>query len=55
VSDIDSFASQGGMVHFVTADKSVQLQINLDALKAAKLTMSSKLLRAAEIVSSKKK
>ena len=50
VSDIDSFAGAGGMVRFVTVKHSVQLEINLEALNAAKLTMSSKLLRAAQIL-----
>lgn len=50
VSDMNNFAATGGMVHFLTQSNKIHLQINLDALKAAKLTMSSKVLRAADKV-----
>jgi hypothetical protein len=49
VSDMEEFARRGGMVQFVTRDNKIHLQINLEALKAATLTVSSKLLRSAEI------
>jgi len=49
VGDFDGFAKSGGVVRFVT-DKTIKLRINLDAAKAADLTISSKLLRPAEIV-----
>ena len=55
VSDMDGFTSQGGMVRYLTSTNGVQLEVNLEAVKAAKLLMSSKLLRTAEIVSTKKK
>lgn len=48
---MDNFALRGGMVQFVTANNKIQLRINVDALKAARLAMSSKVLRAADIVS----
>jgi len=53
VADFDGFARQGGIVRFIT-DKKIHLRINLDAAKAANLTISSKLLRPAEIVESGK-
>ena len=49
VGDFEGFAQRGGMVRFVT-EKKVRLRINLEAAKAASLTISSKLLRPAEIV-----
>jgi hypothetical protein len=50
VSDIDNFAESGGIVEFVTAEKRIRLKINVDAARAANLTISSKLLRPAVIV-----
>ena len=50
VSDADGFAQHGGMIRFVTEKNKIRLRINLDAAKAANLTISSKLLRPAEIV-----
>jgi hypothetical protein len=52
VSDGDTFASQGGMIQFVTDKNRIRLRINLDAAQAANVTISSKLLRVAEIVRS---
>jgi len=50
VSDEDRFAERGGMVRFVTDRNRIRLQINVDAAQGASLTISSKLLRVAEIV-----
>ena len=50
VGDIEGFARQGGMIRFVTEKNKIHLRINLEAAKAASLTISSKLLRPAEIV-----
>ena len=50
VGDSDEFAVRGGMIRFLTADNRVRMRINLKAAKAAGLTVSSNLLRAAEIV-----
>jgi len=50
VSDADDFASQGGIIEFLTDKSRIRLRINLDAADAAKLTISSKLLRVAEVV-----
>ena len=50
VGDTDGFAQRGGMVRFLTEKNKVRLRINIDAAKAAGLTISSKLLRAADLV-----
>jgi YfiR/HmsC-like len=50
VSDLDNASSRGVMIQFVTESNRIRLRINNDAAKAAGLTISSKLLRPAEIV-----
>ena len=50
VSDADRFAERGGMIRFVTDRSRIRLQLNLAATEAAHLTISSKLLRVAEII-----
>jgi hypothetical protein len=50
VSDGDDFAQRGGMIQFVIERNRIRLRINLEAAQAAKLTISSKLLRSAELV-----
>lgn len=50
VGDTDGFARRGGVIRFVTKNNKIRFRINLEAAKAANLTISSKLLRAAEIV-----
>ena len=50
VGDMAGFARQGGMIGFVTEDNRIRFRINLQAAKAAHLTLSSLLLRPAEIV-----
>jgi len=52
VSDADDFAQRGGMILFVTENNRIRLKINVAAAKAARLSLSSKLLRPAEIVGS---
>jgi hypothetical protein len=42
------------MIRFVTDRNRIRLRINLEAAKAANLTLSSKLLRPAQIVPSGK-
>ncbi len=51
VGDLPAFALRGGMIRFVADKSRIRLRINIEAAKAANLTISSKLLRAAEIVS----
>jgi len=50
VSDLDEFATQGGVIGFVLLDNKIRLRVNLQAAKDAGLTLSSKLLRPAQIV-----
>lgn len=51
VSDMDEFSKAGVMIRFVMESSKVRLKINIRAAKQAHLTISSKLLRPAEIVS----
>jgi hypothetical protein len=50
VGDFEGFARYGGIVRFATEKNKTRLKINLEAAKAANLTISSKLLRPAEII-----
>jgi hypothetical protein len=50
VSDADGFAGRGGMIRFMIDRNRIRLRINLEAARAANLTLSSKLLRPAQIV-----
>jgi hypothetical protein len=49
VSDISGFSGGGGMIRLFTRDNKIRFEVNLDASRAAGLTISSKLLRLAEI------
>lgn len=53
VSDIEGSAYAGVMIRFIAANKRIRLRINLEAARAARLVISSKLLRSAEIVESR--
>jgi hypothetical protein len=50
VSDVDGFAERGGMIRFVADRNRIRLQINPESVEAAHLTISSKLLRVAEVI-----
>lgn len=50
VCDWEDFARHGGMIRFITEHNHVRLRINLDSVRQAGLTVSSKLLRCAESV-----
>lgn len=50
VSDIDRATEDGVIIRFYTRNNKIHLTINLDAANAAHLTISSKLLRAADVV-----
>jgi hypothetical protein len=54
VSDIENSAYRGVCVRFITEGNKIHLRVNTDSLKTANLTMSSKLLRLAEIVGTSK-
>lgn len=53
VSELERSAERGVMLQFVTENNRIRLRINVDAARAAGLTISSKLLRSAEIVSTR--
>lgn len=50
VGETKDFAQRSGIIGFVIAEKRLRLAVNLAAANAAKLTISSKLLRQSEIV-----
>lgn len=50
VGDGAGFAHSGGMLQFTLQDNKLKLLVNLSAVKAAGLKLSSKLLRMSEIV-----
>ena len=50
VGETKDFAQRSGIIGFVVAQKRLRLAVNLAAANAAKLTISSKLLRQSEIV-----
>ena len=54
VGDGDDFVQRGGMIRLATVQNKVRLIINVDAARAAHLTISSGLLRAAELVTPSK-
>jgi hypothetical protein len=50
VGDAAGFAASGGMIAFASEQNHVVLRVNLRAARAAKLTISSNILRASTIV-----
>lgn len=51
VADLERFVPRGGMVRFYKSPEGkVRLRVNLPAVSAAQLTLSSKLLRVADVV-----
>jgi hypothetical protein len=52
VGETEAFARQGGIINFITVDKKVRYEINVEAAKRANLDISSKLLWLAKIVGS---
>jgi hypothetical protein len=54
VSDVNGFAKRGGIILFVMDGNKIRLRVNLDAAKTVGLTLSSKLLRPAEIVTTER-
>jgi hypothetical protein len=50
VGEVEGFADQGGMIRFITEKNRVRFKINVGSAKAASLTISSKLLRPAEVI-----
>jgi len=52
VSDLEGAARRGAMIRMMNVGDRIRLRINIDAVRAAHLTVSSNLLRAAEVVGS---
>jgi hypothetical protein len=50
VSDLEGSAYRGVMIRLLTENNKIRIRINVDSVAEAKLTISSKLLRAAELV-----
>lgn len=50
VSDVDGSSQRGVMIQFTNENNRIRLRINVESARAAGLTISSKLLRPAEIV-----
>ena len=50
VGDTEGFARSGGMIRFITERNMIRLRINLDESRAVGIAISSRLLRAADIV-----
>lgn len=50
VSDLDGAAQRGAMIRLITDRDKIRLRIDVESARAAGLTISSKLLRASEIV-----
>jgi hypothetical protein len=50
VGEGDEFPTRAGMIGFAVAENKLRVKINVGAAKAAKLAISSKLLRQSEIV-----
>jgi hypothetical protein len=55
VGDAPDFLDAGGMIRFFVRDNKLQLQVNIEAMKAAGLVVSSKLLRQVEIYQQKRR
>lgn len=51
VGDVDGFTRLGGMVRFMTEEGKIHLRINVQSVRSAGLTISSRLLAHAAIVS----
>lgn len=52
VGETDEFLQSGGVIAFAVRGGKIRLKINVDAARASELTVSSKLLRVAEVVES---
>ncbi len=50
VGNDDYFASDGGMIHFITEDKNIRFEINNEAAKRSGLILSPQILKMARII-----
>jgi hypothetical protein len=55
VGDGDDFAQRGGMIRLATVQNKIRLIINVEVAQRASLTISSKLLRSAELITASTK
>lgn len=55
VSDIDAADARGVMIRLITENNRIHMRVNLDQVSHASLSLSSKLLRLGEIVTTEKK
>jgi len=55
VGDDDDFVQRGGMIRLATVQNKIRLIVNVEAAKGANLTISSKLLRSAEVATASAK
>lgn len=55
VSDIEDSARHGAMIEFVIQNNKIKLRVNLSVVTPARLTLSSKLLRVADLILAEKK
>ena len=53
IGDFEGFANRGGIVNFLQEEDKLRFEINVTAVKRARLQVSSKLLRLARIVGKK--
>jgi len=53
ISELNDAAERGGMIQFLTENNRIRLRINVESARAAGLTISSKLLRPADIVATR--
>ena len=53
VGETDPFTAHNGIIQFLVVENRLRLRINIEAAKVAKLSISSQLLRQAEIVGAK--
>lgn len=54
VGDTEGIMENGGIIRFSTEENKIHFKVNLEAAKNANLTISSKMLRLAEIVTPRK-
>lgn len=50
VSDMEKFARRGGVINFITIEKKIHFEVNMDAASRTGLKISSRLLTLAKIV-----
>jgi hypothetical protein len=54
VGETEDFALRGGMIQFIKVENRIRFRVNLGAARAAKIQISSKILRSAEVLNAGK-